>query len=147
MKELVPVVVAVAIWGASWAGRHILFHIDNLAVVMAVQKLNARDPLLCNLLRCLFFYAAHFSFTFAATHIPGIQNTAADALSRDNLPLFTSLFPQVPRVVVPPTVLDLFVQQSPEWNSIEWTTLFAGSLHPELHLPQQQPTRPGLGAS
>ena len=129
VKELVPVVIAAAIWGASWASRCVLFLIDNLAVVMVVQKLtcNARDPLLGNLLRRLFFYAAHFNFTFAATHIPGIQNTAADALSRGNLPLFTSLFPQVPRVVVPPAVLDLFMQQSPDWNSIQWTTLFTGS--------------------
>ena len=55
VKELVPVVIAAAIRGASWTGCCILFHIDNLAMVTVVQKLNARDPLLGNLLRCLFF--------------------------------------------------------------------------------------------
>ena len=35
----------------------------------------------------LYFYSAHFQFTFSATHIPGMQNIAADALSRHNLTL------------------------------------------------------------
>ena len=147
IKELVPVIIAAAVWGACWAGRHVLFHVDNLAVVSVIQNLNARDALLGHLLRCLYFYAAHFRFAFSATHVPGIQNSAADVLSRNNLPLFTSLFPQVPQAVVPPFVLDLFVHRSPDWSSIEWTTLFAASLHPESPLPQRQPTVRESGAS
>ena len=140
VKELVPVVIAAAVWGAGWAGHHILFHIDNLAVVSVVQKLNARDALLGHLLRCLYFYEAHFRFVFSATHVLGIQNSAADALSCNNLPLFTSLFPQVPQAVVPPFVLDLFVQRSLDWNSVKWMTLFAASLHLESFLPWRWPT-------
>ena len=147
VKELVPVIIAAAIWGAGWAVRHILFHVDNLAVVSVVQKLNARDALLSNLLRCLYSYAAHFRFPFLATHVPGIQNSAADALSSNNLPLFTSLFPQVPQAVIPPFLLDFFVQRSPDWSSVEWTTLFAGSLHQESLLPRQWPIMVESGTS
>jgi hypothetical protein len=32
-KELVPVVVAAALWGPAWSGMHIQFHSDNMAVV------------------------------------------------------------------------------------------------------------------
>ena len=48
-KELVPLVIAAAMWGARWRGHHVLFHVDNIAVVTAVQSLNARDHLLCQL--------------------------------------------------------------------------------------------------
>ena len=77
--------LAAILWGPHWAGRHILFHTDNLAVVQVVRNLNAVDPLLCNLLRCLYFYSAHYHFPFTAAHIPGIKNVAANALSRNNL--------------------------------------------------------------
>ena len=142
VKELTPVVLAAAIWGHSWAGKHVKFHVDNIAVVAVVQKLNARDLLLCHLLRCLYFYAAYFRFRFSATHIPGAENTAADALSRANLSLFHSLFPQVLPATVPLQTLALFLNRPPDWNSSEWTAQFRDSLQPELHQQPLQPTAP-----
>ena len=88
-KEFVPVVTAAALWGRQCAGSHVCFHVDNLAVVSILNKWSAKDPLLSNLLRCLFFYKFHFS----AEHIPGSSNTAADALSRDNIHIFFSFGP------------------------------------------------------
>ena len=46
------------------------------------------------LLRSLFFFEAEFQFSLVAAHIPGSLNTLADALSRDNLPLFLQLSSQ-----------------------------------------------------
>ena len=117
MKELLPVVLAAVVWGPQWAGRHFLFHTDNLAVVQVVRNLNAADPLLCNLLQCLHFYSAHYQFMFTAAHIPGVKNVAADALSCNNLHLFYSLFPQVPRHTIPHSLVELFLLQDPDWNS------------------------------
>ena len=97
VKQLVPLVLAAVLWGPTWAGCQVLFHVDNMAVVSVVQRLHARDPLLSHFLRCLFLYAAMFQFKFSATHIPGVNNTAADALSRGNFSLFHSIFPQVPQ--------------------------------------------------
>ena len=125
-KELVPLVIAAAMWGARWRGHHVLFHVDNMAVVTTVQSLNARDRLLCQLLRCLHFYSAHFDFSFTASHVPGIQNVAADALSRGNVSLFSSLFPQVPEAVIPPALLMAILQQRPNWNCPRWMQLFRG---------------------
>ena len=130
VKELVPVVLAAVLWGPLWRGQHILFHIDNMAVVQVVRNLNASDCCLGQLLRCLYFYAAHFQFSFSAAHIPGVQNTAADALSHGDLPHFYSLFPQVPRHTIPPTLVNLFLAQTPDWNSTTWMTLFRASLLP-----------------
>ena len=136
VKELLSIVLAAAMWGPCWAGRHILFHTDNLAVVQVIQNLNAADLLLCNLLRCLYFYAAHYRFTFTAKHIPGVKNIAADGMSRNNLPLFHSLFPQVPQHMIPHSLTQLLLLQIPDWTSGAWMTQFRGSLLPDF--PRQQ---------
>ena len=80
-------------------------------------------------------------FDFSASHIPGSQNTAADALSRDNVTLFSSLFPQVPLLPpIPPLLLDLFLHRPPKWSYPEWIQLFRSSLTrdfrgpPDLHI-------------
>ena len=143
VKELTPVVIAAAVWGQSWSGMHVRFHIDNTAVVAGVQKMTSHNVQLCNLLRCLYFYAAHFRFRFSATHIPGADNTAADALSRGNLPLFHSLFPQVLPVTVPLPTLALLVHRSPDWNSGEWMSLFRDSLRQGSLRQLLQPTAQG----
>ena len=54
-------------------------------MVSILNKWSAKDPLLSHLLRCLFFFSAFYKFHFSAEHIPGISNTAADTLSRDNI--------------------------------------------------------------
>ena len=135
-KELIPIVLAAALWGPHWPGKQVLFHTDNLAVVQVIKNMNAANQLLCNLLRCLYFYAAHYRFTFTAEHIPGVKNVAADALSRDNLPLFHSLFPQVPRHTIPHTLAQLLLLQIPDWNSGSWMSQFRGSLLPDF--PRRQ---------
>ena len=59
--------------------------------------------------------------------MPGACNTAADALSRNNAPLFTLMFPQVHQVQVPQVVQDLLVSVTPNWGSRDWTSLFMTS--------------------
>ena len=54
-KELVPVVIAAALWGPQWAGRRVLFRSDNQSVVAAVNSGSSRDHTMAHLLRCLFF--------------------------------------------------------------------------------------------
>lgn len=126
-KELVPIVVAASIWGSSWQGLCICFRTDNMAVVEVLRSRTSRDPLLMHLLRCLTFYAAVFHFDYKTEHIAGIHNTAADALSRNNLAVFFSMFPQIPRVTVPRPVWELLVEVRPDWGSREWTQLFKTS--------------------
>ena len=89
-----------------------------------------------HLLRCLAFYAAYFRFQFYATHVPGALNTAADALSRNNMSLFTSLVPQGQQLCVPAVVLDLLVHVRPDWGSNSWTSFFTRSLT-MVYPPQQ----------
>ena len=135
-KELVPIVITAALWGAQWAGHSICFHSDNMAVVAILGKGSSTDRLLMHLLRCLLFYAAYFTFHIHSEHIPGIMNVAADALSRNNLSSFSSLVPQTPQVQVPQSVSCLLLTQMPNWGSVTWTELFKTSLTEALHNPR-----------
>ena len=42
-KELVPIVIAAAIWGQQWSRRHICFHMDNEAVVAIISKNSSKS--------------------------------------------------------------------------------------------------------
>ena len=127
-KELLPIVVAAALWGSTWTGRHVTFHSDNMAVTHVLESRTAQQPLMMHLLRCLAFYTAYYKFDYSSLHIPGHLNTAADALSRNNLCLFLSLDPQAQQITVPFEVLNLLILNPPNWGSRQWTELFTSTL-------------------
>ena len=77
---------------------------------------------------CFYFYSAFFQFQYSVEHISGTHNTAADALSRNNLTLFSSLVPQAVKTDIPPAVVELLVTQRPDWGSPRWITLFKDTL-------------------
>ena len=91
VKELIPIVIAGAIWGPLWRGTTVLAECDNIAIVNHGTSKN-QDAM--PLARCLAFISAKFDFHIAVTHIKGAHNIQADALSRDNLLLFRSLYLQ-----------------------------------------------------
>jgi len=59
IKELIPVVFAAAIWGKFWSGKIVLFNLDNLAVVEAINFTFCKDLHLMHLVRLLVFLTAH----------------------------------------------------------------------------------------
>ena len=139
-KELVPIVMAAAVWGRQWTRRRICFRSDNMAVVDLLKSGTSQDQLLMHMLRCLAFYSAYYTFQFMAEHIPGTLNTAADALSRNNMSLFHSLVPQSQPALLPPEVVDLVVNSRPDWGSQTWTLLFTNSLSRASPQPPEQST-------
>lgn len=140
-KELVPIVIAAALWGREWKRSCICFRSDNMAVVSILKSRTSKDQLLMHLLRCLVFYAAFYRFQFVAEHVPGVLNTAADAISRNNTSLFLSLAPpQIPHITIPQSVLELLVIGRPNWGSNEWTRLFVHSLNGGSQTPHGQST-------
>ena len=65
----------------QWAG------LETPKLVTAHERFNrmfSSNSSLIHLLRCLSFFAAYFGFHFRAEHVPGVENGAADALSRNN---------------------------------------------------------------
>ena len=77
------------------------------------------------LLRCLFFIEAQFKFESTAKHIPGRENAAADALSRNRLSAFLSLYPQAPPSSrsIPPSLKQLLLHPPLPWTSVHWANL------------------------
>lgn len=115
-------------WGQSWQGQQICFHSDNMAVVGILNSRTANPLPLLHLLWCFLFYCAYYGFHFSCMHIQGAMKTAADALSRNNLTLFSSLIPQALQFSVPPPLFKLLITIRPDWGSPAWTQLFVRSL-------------------
>ena len=130
VKELLPILLAAATWGREWSGLSIRCLRDNAAVVMVINTGWCRDKHLMHLMRCLFFCAAHFRFYLSARHIPGALNSKADALSRDKLSLFCSIFPQASLVPssIPLLLLDPASDSSQDWTSPCWRETFCSLL-------------------
>ena len=121
-KELVPIVIAVAIWGHLWASKHVRVRSDNMAVVDILRARSSHDSKVMHLLRCLHFFSAKHDVRISASHIAGVQNTLADALSRNNLQQFFLSCPKAHPypTKVPPGLWELVVEQQPDWTSLDW---------------------------
>ena len=91
--KLFPIVIRAAVWGS---GSWVLFLCNNQAVVSALSSRAVRGPTLIHLIQCLFFLEAHFKFEYTTRHISGKHNTAADALSCNQLDSFLTLYPLHP---------------------------------------------------
>ena len=85
VKELIPIVVAAAVFGRQWKGKIVLFQVDNLAVVQVLNATYCKEVHLMHLVQVLVLLAAYFDFWFRAEHIAGNSNTQADALSRNKM--------------------------------------------------------------
>ena len=129
-KELVPIVMAVALWGQQWAGTRVRIHCDNMAVVHAINKKSARDILLSKLLRILCLFCAVYDTHLVAQHITGAANTSADALSRNNIYAFFALNPQASPVptVVPRPLREFLLSQRINSSSKTWTKQWKATL-------------------
>ena len=126
IKELLPIVLAAAVWGKYWENKAILCRCDNEAVVHIVNTGTSRDPVAMGLMRCLYFIAAKFNMLLSATHLAGKANSLADALSRNNAALFLSNYPQANHqgTPIPEALTDLLVGTQPDWTSPTWSSKF-----------------------
>ena len=107
-----------------------LIQCDNMAVVQVINAQNCKDPLLLHLMRCLHFFTALLDIGVKAKHIPGIHNTAADAISRKYLQVAIQLVQNVTLTPtpIPSSVWELLVTQRPDWSSASWRQLLQSSL-------------------
>ena len=126
IKELIPILLACALWGNHWQGTTVRANCDNEAVVAVINSGYSREQLMSHLLRCIFFFSAKYDFLVTAAHIPGRLNTLADAISRDNAASFLSLYPQANRQAtpIPPEFISKLLLEKPDWTSNSWTLWF-----------------------
>jgi hypothetical protein len=128
-KELVPIILAVAVWGGQWRCKSVLVRCDNMAVVQVINALSCRDPTLMHLLRCLYYYCALFSIHIRAEHIPGVHNAIADSVSRNLLQVFRQLLPQADLypTALSPSLTHLLSPDHQAWLLPAWRQLLINS--------------------
>jgi len=80
-KEMVPILLSCIVWSVALLKRKIEFRCDNYSVVEAIKKGSSKD--IMNFFRCLWFLTAIFDIQITMSHIPGVLNTSADFLSRN----------------------------------------------------------------
>ncbi len=123
------------VFAMHWNGASLLVSKESVQITLTSDASGrnsryANDDTLMRMLRCLFFVEAHFQFSLAATHIPGIHNVLADDLSRNRLPSFFSQIPDANRTpsFLPPSLLQWLRHPKWDWTSPSWTVLFSSSV-------------------
>ena len=91
--ETYAVVVALAIWGEQLSNKHIIFHIDNQALVGILQTGHTQSEEVIPLIRVIYSLGLKYNITFHAEYISTRHNVAADALSRFNFQEFRRYCP------------------------------------------------------
>ena len=80
--ELYPVLVLFAMFGRDMANKNVLFHTDNMEVVSMVNKQTSNRKIAMIFIRELVFILAKNNTQLRCAHIPGVDNTLADKISR-----------------------------------------------------------------
>ena len=86
IQELLPVVLSVALWGGHWHDGTIRCRCDNAAVVAILNTGTSRCEKAMQLMQTFFLLTAKHNVILMAQHISGVDNGAADALSRNKIP-------------------------------------------------------------
>ena len=118
-KELVPIILSCSIWGRLLNRKKVQFFCDNLGLVDSIWKGASKDNIVMHLLICLWFFTAHYDIHITITHLRGVQNTAADLLSRNKLQQFFILHPTASRL---PTPIPLCLAQIISPRQLDWTS-------------------------
>ncbi len=126
LKELLPIILAVIVWGRGWQGCMVRCKCDNAVVVHVVGSRYSRCSDIMHLLRCLFLVEVYYQLYVTAVHVPGVENSMADNLSRNRLSAFLLQAPDMPTQPVPLPLMapDLLLDPTMDWCSPTWIALF-----------------------
>ena len=92
-KEMIPIILACATWGHTWAGHRVTCHCDNQVVVACLRSRSSRHHGIMHLLRCLAFIEANLTFVLHPTYVSTKLNHLADDISRNYVSSFLSKVP------------------------------------------------------
>ena len=116
MKELRPIILSVAVWGKMWRGRAVRCRCDNVAMVAALNSGTSNNERAMHLVRSLFFFAACQNLSLVRVHIPGVENGAVEALSRNDCSSFHSQISEAKLLtpLLPPELVQVLMYQQPD---------------------------------
>ena len=91
--ELFPITLSVHVWGYLMANQRVVFFTDNAALVDIINKQSSKHKLIMALLRPLILCCLRHNILFKARHVPGLQNSRADFISRFQIDSFKAITP------------------------------------------------------
>ena len=108
-QELFPIYLACILWGPHWSGKRIRMWCDNKSVVASINSKHSKSPRVMDLIRAITLQTLQYNFTFTATHIPGLDNSIADSLSRFQMDRFCSLASSASptATAIPPSAMNI----------------------------------------
>ena len=106
--ELVPIVLAIHIWGSILENKRIILNTDNNALVAILNKKSSKSKRVMRLIRPLVLHCLVHNIQIKASHIQGKSNVIADSLSRLQWSKFFKSFPQAD--VLPRPIPQSFLQ-------------------------------------
>ena len=83
IKEFICIIIAVKIWGHTWAGKTIQIFSDNDAVCDVISYLKPKDLDMQRYLREFLYWVCLFNFHPIVSKIGSKENDIADFLSRN----------------------------------------------------------------
>ena len=100
-KEFFPIVVAIVLWGGILSGKRIILRCDNEGVVAILNRQTSKCPEIMNLVRFFVLQCLRNNVSFHASHISGVNNNVADALSRFQMGRFWAEVPTADSAATP----------------------------------------------
>ncbi|XP_033725218.1 uncharacterized protein LOC117315182 [Pecten maximus] len=112
--ELIPIFLALFVWGQELQNKKVIFHCDNMALVEILNKKSSRSCRVMSLIRPLLLECMYHNVQFKAMHVPGVSNAKADALSRLQFHRFRELAQDSSQqaCVIPQAFWTIFMQNS-----------------------------------
>ena len=81
-REFLPIVRSLEIGCHQFHNSTVVLHCDNNTVVYVINKTTFKDSNLMILMGCLMLLSLQHNIHFVAKHVSGVNNSAADMLSR-----------------------------------------------------------------
>lgn len=93
LVETRAILLALCTWGPEWAGRRITIYTDNQGAVAALSRLHSAHPGIAEAIRAIALHVVFLDITREIVWIPGANNRAADAVSREQDGVLAPMLP------------------------------------------------------
>ena len=80
--EIYPIYVMLSMFGNRIPNSNVLFYCDNSSVCQIINKQSSKHPFIMKIVRSLFLLLVKYNIHLKCQHIPGINNTLCDKISR-----------------------------------------------------------------
>ena len=89
------VLQAIICWGLAWKGHHVVFHMDNTAIVASIGSGTSQNHQVVNVLRMIIMLAVQLGFFYSCSWVSSSNNQIADTASHFEYAHLVALTPSM----------------------------------------------------